>query len=475
MSSSVICPGAALGARAPPEPLGRLAAGGVRSLLASVASRELNFDGLVGPTHHYAGLSPGNLASETHAGEAGNPRAAALQGLEKMRFLAKLGVGQALLPPQPRPDFDLLRRLGFGTGPEALRRARSTAPALLSAAWSASAMWTANAATVAPSEDTSDGRAHFVPANLTSMVHRSIEAPFTSRVLRRVFADPTHFVVHDPLPAADLTSDEGAANHSRLEAAGKTLHLFAWGRGKDVEDRPARHPARQTREASEAVARLLALRPGTALLWQQHPSGIDQGAFHTDVLAVGNDGFLMLHELAFRDTPALLAELGARLDGGLSVCVATEGDLPIREAVRTYPFNSQLVTLPSGEMAIVAPREAERSPAARGFLERVISEPNPVSALHFVDVNDSMRNGGGPACLRLRVRLTGAEEAALGGRVKLDDDVYEALRACISARYRDRVTLSDLEDSSFADECRVALDEITTILGLGSVYDFQRT
>jgi succinylarginine dihydrolase len=448
--------------------------GGVGSLLASVASRELNFDGLVGPTHHYAGLSPGNLASETHAGEVGNPRAAALQGLEKMRFLAGLGVGQAVLPPQPRPDFALLRQLGFGDGPEALRRAAREAPAFLSAAWSASAMWTANAATVAPSADTTDGRVHFVPANLTSMVHRSVEAASTTRVLRRVFADSAHFVVHDPLPAADLTSDEGAANHSRLSAGGRTLHLFGWGRGKGVEERPTRHPARQTREASQAVARLLALRPDTALFWQQHPSGIDQGAFHTDVLGVGNEGFLMLHELAFRESGALLAELRERLGGELFVCLATERELPVGEAVQSYTFNSQVVALPGGGMAVIAPREAERSDTARRFLERVVAEENPVSALHYVDVNDSMRNGGGPACLRLRVRLTPEEEATLGGRVRFDGRLYDELRESITRRYRDRVTVGDLEDPGFVEECRVALDEITTILRLGAAYDFQR-
>jgi succinylarginine dihydrolase len=438
-------------------------------------ARELNFDGLVGPTHHYAGLSPGNLASESHAGEVGNPRAAALQGLEKMRFVARLGVGQAVLPPQPRPDLELLRRLGFGADPtEALRRAGREAPHLLSASWSASAMWTANAATVAPSSDTTDGRVHLVPANLTSMLHRSIETEHTTRVLRRVFADQARFVVEDALPAADATSDEGAANHCRLAAGGKVAHLLAWGRAKGVEERPARHPARQTREASQAVARLLALDHGATLLWQQDPSGIDQGAFHTDVLAVGNGDFFMLHERAFRDPDALLAELGRLLGGALCVCVATERELPVGEAVPSYPFNSQVVTLSDGSMAIIAPRESERSTAARRFLERVVAEDNPVAAVHYVDVNDSMRNGGGPACLRLRVTLTPEEERALGGRLMLDDRNHEALRACISGRYRDRVRPADLEDPSFVDECRTTLDELTSILGLGSVYDFQR-
>ena len=46
------------------------------------------FDGLAGTTHSYAGLSAGNLAAMPHAGQLGNPRAAALEGLAKMRLVA---------------------------------------------------------------------------------------------------------------------------------------------------------------------------------------------------------------------------------------------------------------------------------------------------------------------------------------------------------------------------------------------------
>src|SRR5690349_2574420 len=128
--------------------------------------RELQFDGLVGPTHHYAGLSPGNLASQAHAGEASNPRAAALEGLTKMRRVRELGIVQAVLPPQPRPSVALLRRLGFtGTDVAVLSRALAEAPDLLHAASSASSMWAANAATVVPASDSADGKTHFVPAN----------------------------------------------------------------------------------------------------------------------------------------------------------------------------------------------------------------------------------------------------------------------------------------------------------------------
>jgi succinylarginine dihydrolase len=438
-------------------------------------AREVNFDGLVGPTHHHAGLSPGNLASLEHAGVAGNPRAAALEGIAKMRLVGRLGVGQAVLPPQPRPDCAALRRLGFaGDDAAVLRQARKNAPELLSHVSSASSMWAANAATVSPSSDARDGRVHLVPANLVTMFHRNLEAETTERVFRTVFADEHRFVVHRPLPPSETLADEGAANHSRIETSAGRVHLFAWGRAPTAAAHPSRHPARQTKKASEAVARLLELPDDAALFWQQDPQSIDAGAFHTDVVAVANDGFMMLHERSFLGTEALLEELRARLGNELSVCLAHEAELPLAEAVARYPFNSELVTLPGGGMCVIAPRESEASPTARAYLERVLSEPNPVREIHYVDVNGSMNNGGGPACLRLRVRLEPEEEGALGARVLFDDRLDQALVACITSRYRDRVTVDDLADPAFVDECRVALDEITEILGLGSVYDFQR-
>jgi succinylarginine dihydrolase len=305
------------------------------------------------------------------------------------------------------------------------------------------------------------------------MLHRSIEAEFTSRLFARIFADAQCFAVHDPLPASEWTSDEGAANHTRLATSVGAIHLFGWGRARGVKRRPSTHPARQTREASEAVARLLDLPQLRAVFWQQTPAGIDGGAFHADVLCVGNDTLLLMHERAFLDHEALIAELRLRLGGELDVMVATERELPTAEAVASYPFNSQLVTLPSGGMAIVAPREAEQSSAARAFLERAVTEPSPVTEVHYVDVNDSMHNGGGPACLRLRVRLEAHEERALGGRVLWNGVIHEELVDCVSRRYRDRVTLDDLPDPEFVDECRTALDEITKILGLERVYEFQ--
>ncbi len=437
--------------------------------------REYNFDGIVGNTHNYGGLSPGNVASMTHEGMASSPRAAALEGLGKMRFVHDLGVGQAVLPPQLRPDPTALRRLGFtgATDRDVVARAAREGEHWLRLCSSASAMWTANAATVAPSADTRDGRCHLVVANLATMFHRGIEADTTTAVLGRIFADRARFAVHAPL--APQLCDEGAANHTRLHAPGRdAVHVYAWGRRMWGEaPAPRRFPARQTLEASEATARLHATR-GPALLPQQHPDGIDAGAFHTDVLAVGSGAFLMLHELAFLDRDGLLAELRARLGESFRSIVATEAELPAADAVAAYPFNSQLLTLPGGEMAILAPAECRERPAVVRFLERVVAEDNPVVAVHYRDVRQSMNNGGGPACLRLRVALTDEEARALGANVLYTPELHATLAAWVEKHYRDRLTAADLADPALLDESMAALDELTRILGLGNVYAFQR-
>jgi len=438
--------------------------------------RELQFDGLVGPTHNYGGLSPGNVASQTHGGQASNPRAAARQGLAKMRFVRDLGVAQAVLPPHDRPSLTALRRLGFhGSDEQVLAAAAAGDGFYLRICSSASAMWTANAATIAPSADAADARVHLTPANLQQMFHRAIEPPTTTRVLRAIFADERRFVVHDPLPGGGQLADEGAANHARLSTSRGAAHLFAWGRcAWGAFAGPRRYPARQTREASQALARLHRLDPARCFFPQQHPDGIDEGAFHTDVMAVGNGRFLMLHELAFVDDARLVDDLRRLLGEELFVVRATSTELPPDRAVAAYPFNSQVLTLEDGSMVIVAPEDSREDPHARAFLERVVAAGGPVRAVHYMDVRQSMHNGGGPACLRLRVPLEDTEARALSARVLLDDALHDALCAWVDRRYRDKLLPGDLADPQLAREGMTALDELTSILGVGSVYDFQR-
>jgi succinylarginine dihydrolase len=335
-------------------------------------------------------------------------------------------------------------------------------------------MWTANAATIAPSSDTGDRLVHLTPANLQQMFHRSIEPPTTTAILRAIFADSSAFVVHDPLPSGFHFTDEGAANHTRLSTTHGVAHLFAWGRlGWGGGALPRRFPARQTREASEAVARLHGLPPFMCRFPQQHPDGIDAGAFHTDVLAVGNGSFLMLHELAFVGRAALLDGLRTILGEELFVVEASNRELPAESAVAAYPFNSQVLTLPDGSMVIVAPEDSHENPEARSFLERVVAAGGPVKAVYYRDVRQSMHNGGGPACLRLRVPLTDGEMNKIRAAVFFTPELDASLRAWVGKHYRDHLIAADLADPALARETMTALDELTAILRLGSVYDFQ--
>ncbi len=437
----------------------------------------MNFDGIPGPTHNYSGLAQGNLAAERNAQQIANPREAALQGLAKMRALAARGIAQGVLPPQERPDVAALRALGFhGRDADVVARAGRQAPELLAACSSAAAMWAANAATVSPSADCADGRVHFTPANLVTHFHRALEAPTTTRVLRAIFADTARFCVHDPLPAAPQFGDEGAANHTRFgEAIDRPgTELFVYGRrGLSAGPMPARYPARQTREASEAIARRHGLDPARVVFAQQRPDTIDAGVFHNDVIAVGEGGLLLCHERAFVDQPALLRTLSRVVGPAFRSIVVRESELPLADAIATYLFNSQLIERSDGRFLLVAPAECRAHRAASEVLDRLTTGDAPIAEILTFDLRQSMRNGGGPACLRLRVPVTSVERAAIRPNVLLDEDLAAALENWIRRNYRDRLESADLRDPALLDESRRALDELTRLLRLPAVYPFQ--
>jgi succinylarginine dihydrolase len=396
-----------------------------------------------------------------------------------MKALADRGYAQAVLPPHERPDVAALRSLGF-TGDDATiiaRAARDHAP-LLAACSSAAAMWAANAATVSPSADTADRRVHFTPANLMSHFHRAIEAPTTTRVLRAVFADESRFAVHDPLPAAAEFGDEGAANHTRFasDPAAPGIELFVYGRVAyaTAASAPSRFPARQTREASQAIARRHGLDPARTLFAQQSPAAIDAGVFHNDVIAVGNEVVLFCHESAFVEQDVLLTELSAAVGAGFTPIVVRAADVSVERAVTTYLFNSQLLPRADGGMLLVAPAECAEDPSVGAYLARLVAAGGPIREILTFDLRQSMRNGGGPACLRLRVALTAVERAAIGANVWLDDALHAALVRWVEKNYRDRLAPADLADPALLVEGRRALDELSALLGLGNVYPFQR-
>jgi succinylarginine dihydrolase len=399
--------------------------------------REINFDGIVGPTHNYAGLSLGNLASTRHAGDVSRPRAAALQGLDKMRANLALGLTQGIFVPPPRPADDWLARLGTSI--------EDAEPSLAANAMSASAMWAANAATVSPAPDSADGKCHLTIANLKTMPHRSHEWPATLAQLRLAFANRA-FAVHEPVPPA--FGDEGAANHMRFASSHDEpgVEVFVYGVSGGA------FPARQHLEASKAIARLHRLDPGRTLFVEQSEAAIAAGAFHNDVVAVANERVLFAHELAFADQAGFFERLGGLIPD-IEIVEVPAADVPIADAIRSYVFNSQLVTPPDGAMTLVAPTECRETPSVAQWIERHLASNGAIRRVQFVDVRQSMANGGGPACLRLRIACN---LSTIDPRFLVDEAKLDRLAEVIGRHWPAEIAIAELQQPTLIASVRAA-------------------
>jgi len=411
---------------------------------------EINFDGIVGPSHNYAGLSLGNLASTRNAGAVSQPRAAALQGIEKMRANLALGLAQGIFLPHPRPDRAWLTELGTTI---------EDADAVLAAnAMSASAMWAANAATVSPAPDTADGKCHLTVANLRTMPHRSHEWPATLAQLRLAFGGDA-FAVHAPIPPA--FGDEGAANHMRLAPShGEPgVEVFVYGVSGGA------FPARQHVEASKAIARRHRLDPTRVMLAQQSEEAIAAGAFHNDVVAVANERVLFAHELAFADKAALIGALEAKVPGLEYVEVAA-ADVPLADAIKSYLFNAQLVTPPDGEPTLIVPEEARATPSVWQWLQRHLASNGPIRRVEVVDVRQSMANGGGPACLRLRVA---ADPATVDPRFIVDEPKLDRIAATVRRHWPEQIHHEELQKPALIADIESARAALLKTLDLAQL------
>ena len=416
-----------------------------------MALREINFDGIIGPTHNYAGLSLGNLAATANALNISHPRDAALQGVEKMRHNLKLGLAQGFFVPLPRPNHEWLGDLGT-TAPD-------VPDTLRPAAFSASAMWAANAATVSPAPDTADGRCHLTVANLRTMAHRSHEWPDTHTQLRLAFANGDHFRVHRPVPPA--FGDEGAANHMRIAPShgDRGVEIFVFGKSGGP------FPARQHIEASRAVARFHQLDTERTLFAAQAEEAIAAGAFHNDVVAVANEHVLFAHEQAFEDRAALYAEL-RRLVPEVEIVEVPASAVSLEDAVRSYLFNAQLASLPDGGMGLILPEEARETPSVWRYLEALVAGNGPIRELFVVDVRQSMANGGGPACLRLRVV---AEPEAVDPRFIATEAKLDAIAEVIEAHWPEQIAPEDLRKPDFCEQAEKAREALLARLDLSDL------
>jgi succinylarginine dihydrolase len=409
---------------------------------------EINFDGIVGPSHNFAGLSLGNLAAIASAGTVSRPRQAAQQGLAKMRANLELGLAQGLFVPPDRPDERWLASLGTSMA-DADNRLRANA-------FSASAMWAANAATVSPAPDTADGRCHLTVANLFAMPHRSHEWPCTLAQLRLAFADARYFTVHDPVPPP--FGDEGAANHMRLSAGhgAPGIEVFVYGESGGL------FPARQHREAGAAIARLHGLDPARVLFAQQSPEAIAAGAFHNDVVAVANELVLFAHEQAFADPARLYSALRAALPQ-VEIIEVPAAEVSLADAISSYLFNAQLVSLPEGGMGLILPTEARTHPRVWGWLKNLIARNRAIRKLVPVEIRESMANGGGPACLRLRVV---ADPATVDPRFLVDEERLALIEATVRQHWPEEIASDDLASPGLWHDVRAARIALLDVLGL---------
>jgi succinylarginine dihydrolase len=412
---------------------------------------EINFDGIVGPSHNYAGLSLGNLASTRNAGQVSRPRAAALEGLTKMRANLALGLAQGVLLPHPRPNHAWLGELGTTIG--------SSDPALAANAMSASAMWAANAATVSPAPDTADGRCHLTVANLRTMPHRSHEWPATLAQLKIAFADANRFVVHPPVPPA--FGDEGAANHMRLTPAHDEagVEVFVYGVAGGA------FPARQHLQASKAIARRHRLDPERTIFAEQSEAAIAAGAFHNDVVAVANGPLLFAHEQAFADRAALIAECEQRVPG-FELVEVPEAEVPLADAISSYLFNAQLVSPPTGQTTLIVPIEARETASVWAWLERHLAGNGPIRRVEVVDVRQSMANGGGPACLRLRVV---ADAATIDPRFLVDDAKLDRIAALVERQWPAEIHNDNLRNIALVRDIESARAALLEALDLAEL------
>lgn len=419
-------------------------------------SFEVNFDGLVGPTHNYAGLAHGNVHSATNKSKPSNPCEAALQGLDKMKMMHDLGYKQAIIPPQERPlinDYEDYDNIAINS--------------------SASSMWVANSSTVVPSTDSETGKLNLLTANLNFTHHRRIEAPQTYNTLNKIFNDTSKFLIHPPMDSDGTLDDEGAANHTRFcnSYDEEGLHFFVYGKSSDYsEETPSKYPARQTLEASKKVAETMQIK--NAVFAQQSAESIDAGVFHHDVIGVGNKNLYFYHENALAEEAETIAKLQDSFNGTINFMCVKEHQVPMNLAVDTYLFNSQLVEYKGGHM-LIAPIRCRRNPLVRKYLQSITGTHNLIKKVRYVNLEQSLHNGGGPACLRLRVAMTKPEYSALHPGIIFTDKLHLKLRKWVKKYYVGNLIYEDLFVPSYIKRCRDALSELTDILGLGDIYPFQ--
>jgi len=423
---------------------------------------QLNISELPGPTFMYSGLSADNVASLNNKHLAANPLKFALLSLQRMRLLLEEGVHQVIFPPHRRPDLQALGYCGFtGDMGHMIGSADKFSRGYLESLLAASSVWTANAATVTPSADSEDGKVHITTANLNSHFHRSIEASQTHAKLARVFADDNFFALHQALPSHNRFSDEGAANHMRFHVEGENRGLNVFVYGNDP-DNPGYMQGRQSLWASKAICQLHALSSTQVWLQKQSKEAISRGIFHNDIISMNSHDLLVFHQQAYENHESLIEKLTA-----LGICCVEikAEEFSLEHALKTYFFNSEFIKGKDGSQVLVMSEKCQHDAKVHAQLERIQTAYNKEIKTIYVDLDDSLKNGGGPACLRLRVQLNQEQFSAIPSKFLLTQNKLNALQEVVTRFYRESLSYEDVFTETFQLSLQPVYSRLEQVLG----------
>jgi succinylarginine dihydrolase len=201
------------------------------------------------------------------------------------------------------------------------------------------------------------------------------------------------------------------------------------------------------------------------LFVQQSEDAIAAGAFHNDVVAVANERVLFTHERAFAEKDTFYADLRTTLPEGEIVEVPANR-VSLADAIQSYLFNAQLVTLPDGGMALILPTEARDNVPVWGWLQEMVAGNGPIRQLVPVDVRQSMANGGGPACLRLRVVCDAAD---VDPRFLADEAKLDAISVVITQYWPEAIDPTELRSPTLWADIRRARAALLSTLSLDAL------
>jgi len=114
-------------------------------------------------------------------------------------------------------------------------------------------------------------------------------------------------------------------------------------------------------------------------------------------------------------------------------------------------------------MTLVVPSECQDNQPVWNWLQQMLAGNGPIRHVKVVDVRQSMANGGGPACLRLRVV---ADPATVDPRFMLDDAKAEAMEKVVAEFWPEQINPADIGSESLAATIRTARAQMLDLLGL---------